>query len=203
MHRVLIVDHHPLIGSGIGHILETNGYQVIAKETSGQNAIKSALRLQPDLMIMDLHLPDYHGLEVIRVIRDISTAVRIIVLTAYNDCHYQLRCKGLGVEGYMLKTELTETLMVVVEAVMSGAQRYPPVTGSLPDIDNGRRLTSREKTILNCLASGMNNREIAEKLAISDKTVSAHKRKMMKKLGAKNIVDLLSKSSAIINSQIP
>lgn len=195
----MIVDPHPLIGNGIGHILETNGYRILAKETSGEDAIRSALRYQPELMIMDLHLPDYHGLEVIRVIRDISMAIKIIVLTAYNDCHYQLRCKELGVQGYMLKTELTGTLMVVVEAVMNGHCRYPPLTDTPPQSDKVRRLTCREKAVLACLTSGMNNREIAEKLQISNKTVSTHKRNVMKKFGAKNIFELFSEFAPVLD----
>lgn len=199
MQKVMIVDSHPLIGNGISHILQANGYEVIANEITGGGAIKSALRLNPDLIIMDLHLKDYYGLEVIRIIREISEEIKIIVLTAYNDVHYQLKCKELGVEGYMLKNELAGTLIETVHSVSAGSQRYPALN-DLTSFENsffrGVKLSPREVTILECLASGMSNKDIALKLTISNKTVSAHKRRIMVKFNVGNLVDLLSRARA-------
>jgi two-component system, NarL family, response regulator EvgA len=205
MYRIMIVDNHPLIGMGLSSLLTNNGYEVIANETSGDSAMKTALLLQPDLIILDLYLPDYHGLEVVRVIRDTGMKTKIIAFTAYNDMNYQLKCKELGVEGYMLKNELSDTLVSIVASVMSDGICYPGL--GEPTEMSGLQfhdvmLTHREKIILKYLASGMNNRDIARKLDISDKTVSTHKRRIMTKFKVNNIVGLLSKARAMLDAHL-
>jgi two-component system response regulator EvgA len=180
----MIVDNHPLIGLSLGSLLANQGYDVIANETTGDNAMKTAMLLQPDLIILDLYLPDYHGLEVVRLIRDTGMKTKIIAFTAYNDMNNQLKCKQLSVEGFMLKNELSETLISIVASVLEGEICYPGInepTGMTGLQCNEVMLTSREWMILKYLASGMNNRDIARELDISDKAVSTHKRKIMTK----------------------
>ncbi|HDT4958850.1 TPA: response regulator transcription factor [Enterobacter kobei] len=202
MNRIMIVDNHPLIGMGLSALLTNNGYEVIGSETTGDSAMKSALLLQPNLIILDLYLPDYHGLEVAKLIRDTGMKTKIIVFTAYNDMNSQLKCKEVGVEGYMLKNELSETLISIVGSVMAGGICYPGIgetteTSELPL--HNVVLTQREKVILKYLASGMNNRDIAFELDISEKTVSTHKRRIMTKFQADNMVGLLSNTRNMLN----
>lgn len=205
MHQIMIVDNHPLIGMGLGSLLSTHGYDVIANESTGDNTVKTALLLQPELIILDLYLPDYHGLEVIRVIRDTGLKTKIIVFTGYNDMNYQLQCRELGVEGFMLKSELSESLVSVVASVMSGNICYPSQNGQGETSGlqlNGVSLTRKEKVILEYLASGMNNRDIAYKLKISDKTVSTHKRRIMAKFQVDTVFGLLSKIHPLMDARM-
>lgn len=205
MYRIIIVDNHPLISMALGSLLTSYGHEIVAIETTGESAMRSALQLQPDLLILDLYLPDYHGLEVARGIKDTGMKTKIIAFTAHDDMNYQRKCKELGIEGFMLKNELSDTLVKTVESVMSGEIFYPysPLAADASRAEPiDVKLTRREKSILKYLASGMTNRDIARTLDISDKTVSTHKRRIMTKFKVDSLVGLLSKVRAMMDKDL-
>jgi DNA-binding NarL/FixJ family response regulator len=196
MIRVAIVDDHDLVRAGLRAILEQDPLFQIAGETGdGQEAIRMAASLKPDVMLMDIHLPGrLGGLEATEAIVKDTPDVKVIVLTQYENREYIRRAIRIGARGYLLKSSVASQLKEAIRAVHAG-QRYlhPSVADELVDLvtsgrsvqdaeDDYERLTTREKQVFKLLAEGKTSREIAKYLTISLKTAMTHRTNIMEKL---------------------
>ncbi len=191
--RVLICEDHALFREGLRAILRDHAHiEVVGEATNGQEAVERTASLRPDVVLMDIELPELSGLEATRRIARVAAGVRVLVLTLYDDEEVVARCLEAGAAGYILKDGPSAELVIAIEAVGKG-QRYlsAAALSKLADYPGkgGKArtrydlLTGREREVLKLLADGYSAKEIAARLALSVKTVDAHKTNLMRKLG--------------------
>ena len=198
--KVLLVDDHAIMRDGIRALLSLHDdIKIVGEASEGQEAIEKTQDLSPDVVVMDVAMPDMDGIEATRRIRRQSPKVKVIVLTQYDNKEYVLSAIKAGAAGYVPKRALGSELVSAVRAVNRGESfLYPSAAAAL--IDDYRRqaktdepydqLTPREREILKLIAEGHTSREIADTLFISLKTVYGHRTKIMEKLGLRNRTDL-------------
>lgn len=205
MIRLMIVDDHALVRSGLKALLEEgHGIEVIGEAADGDEAIRLATELKPDVVLMDLSMPrGKDGLAATKEMRQLLPDTAILVLTMHDDDEYLFRSIQAGASGYILKSAPHEELLTAIQTVAEGnAYLYPTATKRLMGeyMDQLRQgmqaspleqLSDREKEVLELIAKGYANKEIAEKLVISVKTVETHKTRVMEKLGLKTRPELV------------
>ena len=184
--RVLTVDDHPILREGIAAILDTQPDMVLAGEASnGREGLEQFRRLQPDITLMDVQMPEVDGIQAIRDIRREFPAARIVVLTTYDGDVQALRALQAGASGYLLKSMLRKELLETIRAVHAGLRRIPPeVAMAIAEHHADDLLTGRETQVLERVAAGSSNKIVADELGISEETVKTHMRSIMGKLGA-------------------
>jgi len=198
--RVLLADDHALILAGIRGLLEVH-YDIVEEVGDGRSLVEAALRLRPDLMIIDISLPLLNGIDAARQIRKIWPEAKLVFLSMHSSPVYLREAIDAGGEAYVLKTSAKEELRIAVEKVLDG-QTYVSQSfdlGVRESVDpslgaRGRlsaRLTTRQIEVLQLVAEGFGNKEIADRLHISMKTVEFHRGRIMAKLGAHNVADLI------------
>ena len=184
--RVFMVDDHPLLSEGLTAVMENQPDMVpVAQASSGREAIQRFDECKPDVTLMDLRLPDMSGIDAMIAIRAKFPAARFIILTTFSGDAEIQRALEAGARAYMLKTMPPHELVEVIRQVHTGKKRIPSeVAAHLAEHYSDDRLTGREVDILRQLAGGTRNRDIADKLFISEQTVKAHLKHIMEKLGA-------------------
>jgi DNA-binding NarL/FixJ family response regulator len=184
--RVLSVDDHPLLREGIAAIINDHPDMVLtADASSGSEGIQKFRELRPDITLMDLRLPDMSGIDSLIAIRTEFSEARIIMLTTFEGDVEIQRALEAGARGYMLKSMPPRELVEVIRQVHAGKKRVPPeVAAHLAEHMSDEELTGREIDVLGHIAGGNRNRDIAEKLFISEETVKVHIKHIMDKLGA-------------------
>lgn len=199
--RVLLVDDHPLVRAGIRRVLETRaGLSVVGEASSGGEALRLIEDLKPDIVVLDLAMPDLDGLDVLDRLRRRSGALHILVLTMHAQGEYVRRAIEAGADGYLLKESAVQELLTAIDTVQSGRPYYSPriqpelerrtaEAGSEqpPDLS---RLTGREREVLRGIARGQSTKEIAARLSISARTVETHRANLMRKLELRSIARL-------------
>lgn len=203
MIRVVIVDDHDLVREGIRAILEQDpAFQVVGETGDGQEAIRLATRLRPDVLLMDVSLPGgIGGLEATETIVADCPGSKVIILTQYENREYIKRAIRIGARGYLLKRSVAAQLKEAIKTVHAG-QRYlhPLVAEELVDLvttgksleeDDYDRLTPREKQVFKLLAEGKTSREISKYLTISLKTAMTHRTNLMTKLDMHSRAELI------------
>lgn len=191
--RVLIVDDHSLLRQGLSQLLslETD-IDVIGTAQDGEEAIAKCQELKPDVVLMDINMPKVNGIQALRRIKDIGFKAKVIMLTIHDDREYLYETMNLGAEGYVLKDTDSESLVEAIRSVHGGSiYIHPSLTDdymkktnrSVVENEGGSTLTKREYEVLVLIAEGSNNKEIAEKLYISEKTVKNHVSSIFKKIG--------------------
>lgn len=192
--RVLIVDDHPMVAEGIQSILESyDEIKVVGTLGSGQAAVDQAVDLAPDVILMDLNMPGLGGLSATEIILERLPATRVLILSMHDSPEYISTALSHGAKGYVLKDVPTEEIKQAIDAVMRGEQYLcTGASGSLkPKGDNVREaLTGREQTILLELAQGKSNKEVAQTLDISVRTVETHRKNIKRKLGISSTAGL-------------
>ena len=172
--RIVIVEDHPLMRVGIAAIIDERAdMRVVAQAGTGEDAVRLCAEHRPDLVLMDLRLPQMSGVEAIRRIRAATPAVRFVVLTTYEgdeDIHQALQA---GARGYLIKGMPHETLIEAIRKVDAGG-RFLPLPLALASRQPQGELSPREREVLQLLAAGRSNREIAEALGIKEATVKSH-----------------------------
>lgn len=201
--RIVIAEDHTILREGLKALLSSHpGVRVVGEAQDGQEAVRLAQALKPELMLMDLSMPRMTGMEAIREIRRQQPETRILVLTVHKSEEYVLAALQAGADGYILKDATHAELLMAIETVLSG-RRYlsPEVSGRVIEgylegkkgtgqDSSWENLTLREKEVLKLIAEGYKNREIAEFLCISLKTVEKHRDNLIKKLDLHNVAAL-------------
>lgn len=195
--RVLIVDDHLLFSSGIKSLLQRHPeFEVVDVVADGLEGVKRAQSLQPDVVLLDLHMPGVSGREAVRFIAEAAPNTFVLMLTVSEDVEDLVECLQAGAAGYLLKNIETEALVDALRRVARGESvispqmttrlvrgyRQQPAT-EIPAHVEKERLSPREKEILGCLARGETNKEIARQLELSESTVKIHIQNIFKKLG--------------------
>jgi DNA-binding NarL/FixJ family response regulator len=181
---VLCVDDHQLMREGIVRIIQMEpGVTVVAEGATGEEAVERFTRHRPDVTLMDLQLRGMNGLQAIRQIRQLQHDARIVVLTMYEGDENIYHALQAGAMGYLLKDSVPEDLIRVIREVHNGQRSIPPlVQERLAARSNQPSLTGREMEVLEHLAQGMRNKEIAAALSISEETTRVHIRGIFHKL---------------------
>ncbi len=200
--RVLVADDHNLVRAGLRALLQSlEGVQVVAEASHGRQALNLVATYQPDVVLMDIGMPELNGLEATaRIVRDFP-ATRVIILSMHNNEEYVLKALRAGAAGYLIKDAGTAELETAVRAVARGETYLSPavskhvvgeylrrVGGEESPVD---QLTARQREVLQLLAEGHSTQDIAQKLDISSRTVEAHRAQLMERLGIHDMAGLV------------
>lgn len=198
--RVLVADDHMIVRSGIRHVLETEpGFEVVGEAATGAEAIALAKELQPDVVVLDISMPEESGLEVAAFLSN-SAGPRVLILSMHNNAEYVLESVRAGAHGYLLKDTAATELRDAIRAVCRGESYFsPPVASRLSAAVRGEQgahavglnqLTGREREVLLGIVRGRTNKEIAARLGISHRTVETHRESLMRKLQIRTVAEL-------------
>jgi DNA-binding NarL/FixJ family response regulator len=184
--RVMAVDDHPLLREGIAAVIQgQDDMELVAEAANGREAIEGYRVHRPDVILMDLQMPEVNGLEAITAIRGEFPTARIVVLTTYSGDVQALRAIKAGAHGYLLKGMIRKELLDTIRAVHAGKRRIPPeIATEIAEHVNQDALTNRELEVLQQVALGNANKEVAARLGVSEETVKAHMRNVLAKLSA-------------------
>ena len=205
--EILIADDHAMIRQGVRSLLSRNAeWNVVGEAVNGREAIQHFNELKPDLMILDISMPEVNGMDVAKHILTGHQDAKIIILSMYNDDDYISKCMAQGVRGYVVKSETGDQLEEAVEAVLRGEcyfstevqkailKKYSSSLSRKKPLDEPEiRLTTREIEIVKLIGEGLTNQEMADRLFISARTVETHRANLMKKVGVKNAIELVKK----------
>ncbi|MGZ0715698.1 response regulator [Pseudomonas palleroniana] len=198
MATALIAEDHPFIRATVRHLLKLEGFDEIYEAGNGADAMQLAREKCPSLIIMDLAMPKMGGLEVISRIKALGLPCKILVLTSYLAMFFSTRCMRAGAMGFVAKTGELDELQKAIKAIMSGYSCFPSIATSSVRRDDLQvteaamveALSDRELMVLQKLAQGLGNKEIAEDLLLSHKTVSTYKTRLKEKLHMSSVVHL-------------
>ncbi|HEY6341496.1 MAG TPA: response regulator transcription factor [Bryobacteraceae bacterium] len=184
--RVMCVDDHPLVRKGVAAILANEpDMELVAEASDGQEAVEKYRELHPDVVLMDLRMPNMDGTEATRAIRSEDPEARIIALTSYDGDQDIYRALEAGVRGYILKEMVHSEVVKAIRTVQAGKRLMPPeVAERLSEYFPQVALTPREVEVLSLVARGMANKEIAHKLGTANGTIKMHVQNILEKLGA-------------------
>jgi DNA-binding NarL/FixJ family response regulator len=184
--RVFSVDDHPLLREGLAAIINNQpDMMLVAQAANAQEAVEKFRKHLPDVTLMDLRLPDKSGIDAMKVIRTEFPEARVIMLTTFEGDVEIQRALEAGARGYLLKNMPPKELVEVIRQVHAGKKRIPPqLAAQLAEHLTDEELTAREIEVLSQIAGGNRNRDIAEKLFITEETVKVHIKHIMEKLGA-------------------
>jgi two-component system response regulator NreC len=202
--RILICDDHAVVRAGIRLILEQEaGFEIVGEATSGEELIAEASRLRPDIVVTDLSMPGLGGLEAVPRVRQAAPEAKILILTVHEDEAYFFRALEAGAAGYVLKGASAEEFLAALHLVVQGGVPIPRTLAQhlLADYldkaksspaSNHVQLSPRERDVLALVAEGSTNKEIAERLSISVRTVERYRASIMNKLGLHNRAELVA-----------
>jgi len=193
--RILIADNHTLVREGLHALLQGQGdFEVVAEASTGREAVDGALRLRPDVVLMDIGMPELDGLAATRRIVEANPSIRVLVLTVHDSMDYFYRALEAGAHGFLVKDTASTALVIAVRAVYEGGVfLYPPLAKRLVEdyllrVSTGEerstysKLTHREREILALIGTGHTNQEIAERLSLSINTIQTHRSHIIDKL---------------------
>ena len=205
--RILIADDHPIVREGLSAVLETQpDFEIVGEASSGAQAVERAAELRPDVILLDLELPVMDGVAALRAIRAADPAAKVIIFTAFDTDERILGAVQAGAQGYLLKGAPREELFQAIRVVHEGGSLLQPVVAArlmrqvsaaatAPDLPEA--LTERELEVLHLLAKGRQNKEIANELVISERTVKFHVSAILAKLGVGNRTEAVSKAAQV------
>ncbi|KAE9659482.1 response regulator transcription factor [Pseudomonas sp. PB105] len=196
--KALIVDDHPFIRATVRYLLKQEGFDSIYEADNGADAMQAVREQHPDLIILDLAMPKLGGLEVISRVKALGLDCKILVLTSYLAVFFSTRCMRAGAMGFVSKTGELDELQKAIRAIRSGYSCFPSLpTSSVrrDDLQSTERelveaLSDRELAVLQKLALGLGNKEIAENMLLSHKTISTYKTRLKEKLRMSSVVHL-------------
>lgn len=179
--RLMLVDDHPLVRDGLRVRLEAvPGFSVVAEAGDAEAALAEARRAAPDLVLMDIGMKGVNGLEASRRLTAELPALRVLVLSMYDNAEYVREALHAGARGYLLKDQPAEEVVAAIRSVMAGGSHFASSATDLPPADAA--LTPREREVLGLIAEGLSSREIGERLAMGVRTVETHRTSLRRKL---------------------
>lgn len=189
---VLIVEDHPVVRSGIRMLLTEEGdIEVLAEASNGREALACLEKMSPDLLLLDISMPEVNGLEVTQHVREKYPTMPILILTMHEDERYFFQLLRAGATGYIVKGAAPNDLVSAVRAVAAGQAYLYPSLARLLAKEPDTVLSARELEVLQLTAQGLTAREVGKKLAISSNTVERHRANIMSKLGVSNRAELI------------
>lgn len=203
---ILIVDDHPFFREGLKSLLARHpGFELVGEAVNGDDGLRKAKKLRPDLVVLDISLPDVSGIEVTRNICELLPETRVVILSMHSKIEYITKAFQAGATGYIVKESATEKLLECLEAVSKGGHfmdsslHYKVVENVMKSREREAKLTDagynaltrREQEVMRLLAQGLSTKKIAEKLFISPKTVKNHRSNIMNKLDLHSTVELV------------
>jgi two-component system response regulator NreC len=201
--RVLLADDHTIIREGLRSLLENSEIiDVIGEAEDGREAIRRVEQLHPDVIVMDITMPDLNGLEATRQIKHRFPEVKVLILTVHTVEEYIAQILRAGASGYVVKRAAIRELVAAIQAVHQGNTFLSPVISktvidgylkqsqTAGEADSYASLTEREREVLQLIAEGRSSREIAERLVVAENTVRTHRANLMSKLGLHNTAEL-------------
>jgi len=200
--RTLLADDHRLVRQGLRALLERqSGIEVVGEASTGREAVTLALRERPDVVLMDLTMPELNGIEATQQVVRAAPEIRILALSMHADRQFAARALAAGASGYLLKDCAPEELLTALECVAGGRTYLSPAIADLVVSDYVSRLaadeselellSSREREVLQLLAEGSTTKQIAGRLHVSVKTVETHRKRIMDKLGVHSVAELV------------
>jgi DNA-binding NarL/FixJ family response regulator len=198
--RILIADDHSVVRAGLRTLLESRtGWEVIAEASDGRDAVEKAAKLKPDVAVLDIGMPLLNGVEATRRIRAASPSTEILILTMHESDDLVQQVVQAGARGYILKDEADRVLLAAVDAARHHKPYFSTRISRADDLTSSsdgakpsrQRLTPREREILQLLAEGKSNKEVAGLLGISVNTAEAHRANIMLKLGLHSLAELV------------
>lgn len=204
MRKVIIVDDHPVIRFAVKMLLEKNGLEVVAETDNGVDALAKVRELEPELVLLDIGLPKIDGFQVIERLRSLNLPLKILVLTSQASEHFAKRCQQTGADGFVTKTDDLSELTDAIKMVMRGISYFPQFnrfTAPTTAQEQLALLSDREMSVLIMIAKGMGNKQIADQLVLSEKTISTYKHRLKIKLNASTVIELIdfARNNKLIN----
>lgn len=201
---VLLADDHGIVRKGLRFVLESElGIVVVAEASNGREAVRLCEQLKPEIAIVDIAMPQLNGIEAVSLIAKASPKTQAVILSMHADETYILRALSAGAKGYMLKDAVEDEILPAVRAILQGKSYFSPAIAKtlLEDYvrylrqrgleDSYDLLTDREKEVLQLLAEGRSNKEVANVLGLSVTTVETHRTNMMQKLGLHSTAEIV------------
>lgn len=197
--RILLVDDHPFFSEGLINALRPHPEYIVVCSVQTGDAVMNAVRLnEPDILILDINLPGINGLDLVPLLKQKYPLLKIMLLSMYMPADIRLDPEKQPIDAYVLKNSGTDILLAALEQITVGERFFDPNIQSTNHHANDNfsrklKLSSRELEILQLLKDGYSNKEISQKLFLSELTVKTHRKNIMTKMGARNIADLLRK----------
>jgi DNA-binding NarL/FixJ family response regulator len=198
--RILIADDHGVVAEGLKHLVEAEAdMEVVALVADGREAVQQARDTQPDVVLMDLSMPELNGADATRAILQRDPKCRVIVLSMYAQREYVRRALKAGAAGYVVKRSAAKEVVEAIRAVHAGQRYLSPRVADvvLEDYTDDKnddplaRLSAREREVLQLLAEGRTGAEIAQRLSLSQKTVETYRARLVEKLGIRDLAGLV------------
>ncbi|MEQ6118598.1 response regulator transcription factor [Reichenbachiella sp. MALMAid0571] len=211
--KVVLADDHEIVRNGIKTLLESEGeIEVLGEASNGIEAIEKVLELKPEILILDIRMPLMNGIEATAKLREVSPDTKVLILSMHDDEEYIIKSAESGASGYLLKDTNKQEFIKAISTIKSGDKYFSGdisniLVNNYLNIKKGNisnknsnssdvtdyGITKREKQILNLIYNGVTNKDIAEQLGKSVRTIETHRFNIMKKLGVGNITELLRK----------
>ncbi len=198
--KILIADDHKMMRDGLRAILEKEGLEIVAEAASGREAVALALAAHPDVVVMDITMPELNGVDATRRLVAEIPGIKVIALSMNADQRYVIAMFKAGAAGYLLKNAAADELLQAIRAVVGGQTFVSPgiasvvveslVAGHRSGVKPGKTLSPREREVLQLLAEGRSSKEIATRLQLALPTVETHRRQIMDKLGLRSVAEL-------------
>jgi two-component system, NarL family, response regulator NreC len=215
--KLMLVDDHDVVRTGLRSFLETQqGFQVVAEAKSGLEALEQARETQPDIVLMDITMPDMDGIEATRQLKNLYPDCQVLVLTVHSDKQYFMKIMSVGASGYLTKQAAADELVAAIRAVAAGhvylqpalarwlLEDYQQMAKNITKLSQQEEATDREKDtvsldilsarerqVLELVGEGFNNSDIGKRLELSPKTIARHRERIMKKLNFHSRTELV------------
>lgn len=198
MAEILVVDDHPAIRMAVSLLLAQDGHVICAEVDNGVDAIQQFKKTAPNIVVLDIGIPKLDGIEVIKRLKELNPSVYVIILSAQNSNHMMVRSYQSGADGFVSKLDDLNILKDAVSTCLKGRKFFPndviynsERTASVDDRSIIGTLSDREMSVFLEICQGRSNKDIAQNMLLSEKTVSTYKTRLMQKLQVENVVELI------------